>query len=227
MTVSLKASARAGTLSRLRAASRHLFVEKGYHETRPQDIAREAGVANGTFYMHFADKQQAFLDFAEQAQEEWLAFLRLRLDQVDQSKARWQAICDSVVDFSHDHPGLLQAAFIDPVFIAPNDENAWRIYDRLGQLVSKALEEELGDGIPAHGYNLEMISHGLCGFLRQAMIYAGRKDIDRDKMANDIGEFINRGLGIGTEAATEAGHTITDSASHRAHHAAPGGKRES
>ena len=29
-------------------------------------------MANGTFYLHFADKQQAFLDFAEQAQNELL-----------------------------------------------------------------------------------------------------------------------------------------------------------
>ena len=47
------------TLDRLRLAARELFVELGYHETRPQDIARRASVANGTFYLHFADKQQS------------------------------------------------------------------------------------------------------------------------------------------------------------------------
>jgi AcrR family transcriptional regulator len=32
------------TLDRLRLAARELFVELGYHETRPQDIARLVGV---------------------------------------------------------------------------------------------------------------------------------------------------------------------------------------
>ena len=70
------------TLDRLRLAARELFVERGYHETRPQDIARLAGVANGTFYLHFTDKQQAFLDFAEQAQNELLEVMSDRLQEI-------------------------------------------------------------------------------------------------------------------------------------------------
>ena len=34
----------------------HLFTSKGIHETTIQDIAREAGVAKGTFYLYFKDK---------------------------------------------------------------------------------------------------------------------------------------------------------------------------
>ncbi len=51
-------------------AARRLFVDNGYDATRPQDIARAAGVANGTFYLHFQDKEAVFLAFAEQAQDE-------------------------------------------------------------------------------------------------------------------------------------------------------------
>ncbi len=36
----------------------------------------------------------------------------------------------------------LQAAFVDPVLIAPQDANAWRVRDRLGHVASVALEEE-------------------------------------------------------------------------------------
>lgn len=34
----------------------HLFTSKGINETTIQDIAREAGVAKGTFYLYFKDK---------------------------------------------------------------------------------------------------------------------------------------------------------------------------
>lgn len=178
------------TLERLRAAARELFVAVGYHETRPQDIARQAGVANGTFYLHFADKQQAFLDFAEQAQNELLALMGERLAVVSGSRARWRVTCATVIDFGSSHPGLLQAAFLDPVFIAPSDDNAWRMYDRLGHLVSLTLADE----IDAAGFDAELLSHGLCGLLRHAMIYAGRRDIDSKTIIEDLSRFIDQGL---------------------------------
>ena len=82
-------------------------------------------MANGTFYLHFADKQQAFLDFAEQAQNELLEVMSDRLQEISGSRARWRVTCGAVLDFGAEHPGLLQAAFFDPVFIAPRDDNAW------------------------------------------------------------------------------------------------------
>ena len=180
------------TLDRLREAARSLFVARGYHETRPQDIARQAGVANGTFYLHFADKQQAFLDFAEQAQNELLATMTQQLSSVSETRLRWAVICGAVIDFDDQNPGLLQAAFMDPVFIAPSNEKAWMMYDRLGQLLTMSLK---GDQVEPD-LNLEMISHGLCGMLRHAMIYAGRRQLDRDRIIRDISGFIDRGLGL-------------------------------
>ena len=180
-----------GSLLRLRQAARQLFVELGYHETRPQDIARQAGVANGTFYLHFADKQQAFLDFSEQAQNELIELMGVRLQKVEGSRERWRVTCRSLVEFGAEHPGLLQAAFLDPVFIAPKDDNAWRMYDRLGELVAVALQDHASDS----GFDNQLISHGLCGLLRHAMTYAGRRDIDTEAMIKDLSRFIDRGLG--------------------------------
>ena len=186
------------TLDRLRLAARELFVELGYHETRPQDIARLAGVANGTFYLHFADKQQAFLDFAEQAQNELLEVMSDRLQKISGSRARWRVTCGAVVDFGAEHPGLLQAAFLDPVFIAPRDDNAWGMYDRLGQLVSVTVRNNQSTdsaGGRRDEFDYELISHGLCGLLRHAMIYAGRRNLDKEKMIEDLSTFIDRGFG--------------------------------
>lgn len=188
MSQRLAAKVEGRTLPRIREAARRLFVERGYHETRPQDIAREAGVANGTFYLHFPDKQQAFLDFAEQAQGELLDLVGERLQAVHESRERWRVVCNALLDFADSHPGVLQAAFIDPAFIAPKDEEAWRMYGRLGHLVEAALMEA------DCGFDSELISHGLCGFLRHAMIYASRRELDRNQLLDDISLFIDRGL---------------------------------
>jgi AcrR family transcriptional regulator len=182
------------SLERLRAAARSLFVENGYHNTRPQDIVREAGVAIGTFYLHFKDKREAFLDFAEQAQNELLALYLERLTGVSDRRERWRIIFNTVIDFSVQHPGLLHAAFFDPVFIAPDDPAAWRLYDRLGQLIHLAVGDEAAAERLGQQYDLELISHALTGMFRHALIFGARKGINRDKLINELSTFIDRAL---------------------------------
>ncbi|MEX2326657.1 MAG: TetR/AcrR family transcriptional regulator, partial [Pseudomonadales bacterium] len=174
------------SLDRLREAARSLFVRNGYHYTRPQDIVREAGVANGTFYLHFKDKREAFLDFAEQAQNELLALYLERLAGVSDRRQRWRIIFNTVIDFSIQHPGLLHAAFFDPLFIAPDDPEAWRLYDRLGQLIRLAVGDEAAAERLGQQYDLELISHALTGMFRNALIFGARKGIDRDKLIDEL-----------------------------------------
>ncbi len=42
-------------------AAMRLFSEKGFHRTNTKEIAREAGVATGSFYAYFKNKKSVFL----------------------------------------------------------------------------------------------------------------------------------------------------------------------
>ena len=61
---------RPDSLTRLKVSARKLFVERGYHATRPQDIARDAGLGHGTFDLHYTDKRACFLAFVEDARQQ-------------------------------------------------------------------------------------------------------------------------------------------------------------
>lgn len=183
-----------GTLERLRTSCRTLFVRNGFHQTRPQDIVREAGVANGTFYLHFKDKQEAFLDFAHQAQDELRAEYALHLDGVVGHRERWLVIINTILDFSENNPGVLLAAFIDPVFIAPEHEDAWLLYDRMGHFVEMAVNDADAYEALSARYNLELLSHALCGMLRHAMIYSYRRQVNRTVLVEELVGFIDRAL---------------------------------
>ena len=50
------------TRSKLIAAAAKLFNSVGYFGTDFNRIARQAGYAPGTFYVHFADKREVFLE---------------------------------------------------------------------------------------------------------------------------------------------------------------------
>lgn len=47
---------------RIREAAVTVFADKGYHDARVNDIAREAGVAHGLVYHYFAGKEQLLQD---------------------------------------------------------------------------------------------------------------------------------------------------------------------
>lgn len=185
-------STKPSSLARLRLAARKLFVERGYDETRPQDIAREAGLANGTFYRHFNDKKQAFLDFAGEAQNGLLGQFKGELDGVKGREKRWRIIFSVMENYSTRYPGVLEVAFLDPVLIAPHDEDAWRLYDRMGQFIFKSLNENT-EGLYSD-YDLELVSHAICGMMRHAMIYSARKGVNKEKMIFDLITLIDKGL---------------------------------
>jgi AcrR family transcriptional regulator len=52
---------KAATRAALKEAARSCFSEKGFAATQVADVSRTAGVAHGTFYVHFASKE-ALLD---------------------------------------------------------------------------------------------------------------------------------------------------------------------
>ena len=67
---------RAATRERLRQAGLELFAERGLHGLTTHDIAHHAGLAAGTFYLHFQDKQALFREIALEALDEMRSHLQ-------------------------------------------------------------------------------------------------------------------------------------------------------
>src|SRR5579871_6865565 len=93
------------SLSKIKSAARKLFVERGYDATRPQDIAREAGLGHGTFYLHYPDKRACFLAFVEEARQEMDSYLRDARQPSQNLEEAITATLNAICDYSHAHPG--------------------------------------------------------------------------------------------------------------------------
>jgi AcrR family transcriptional regulator len=55
------------------ATASRLFATRGYSQTTTAEIAREAGVAEGTLYHHFGSKDGIFLTLFDETMEGYLA----------------------------------------------------------------------------------------------------------------------------------------------------------
>ncbi|MCO4746471.1 MAG: TetR/AcrR family transcriptional regulator [Proteobacteria bacterium] len=64
-------------------AAVEVFAEKGFHQARVSDIARRAGVADGTIYLYFKNKEDLLLSIFEEKMDELLTGLGEALDGIN------------------------------------------------------------------------------------------------------------------------------------------------
>lgn len=65
-----------------------VFAAKGFHHARISDIARKAGVADGTIYLYFRNKDDVLLSIFEEKMGELLSGLRAVLEGVEDPSER-------------------------------------------------------------------------------------------------------------------------------------------
>lgn len=104
--------ARASTRARLRASGQKLLAERGLHAVTSHDIADAAGVAAGTFYLHFRDKEELFRELVFEA----VAELEQRLESAvhplrERPEAAARARAEVLLSFAEQHGELVRLAF--------------------------------------------------------------------------------------------------------------------
>ena len=180
--------------ARLLAAARRLFVERGYHATRPQDVAREAGLGHGTFYLHFADKRACFLAFVEEAHRELERELAARLPAEPDLEARIRAILVGLYDFSERHPGVLRAAMSDLEVIAADGAERGSVVERWGREWGEALSAGMAAGRVRADYDPYLIGHAVVGLIHGATRGGHAQRIGRFQVIENLTRFLVRAL---------------------------------
>lgn len=108
---SAPARSRTATRARLLEAGKSLFAERGIHGVTSHEIAKRAGVAAGTFYLHFKDKAELFREIALEA----LAGLRGRLERAVSTqrdpKSAVRAHAEALVSFAEENRDLIRILF--------------------------------------------------------------------------------------------------------------------
>ena len=69
-------------------AAVEVFAERGFHQARISDIAKRAGVADGTIYLYFRNKEDLLLSIFEEKMDLLLAGLTTALDGVEDPEER-------------------------------------------------------------------------------------------------------------------------------------------
>lgn len=101
----------------IRAALRRLVAAHGFHGASMSAVAREAGVATGTAYVHYASKDDLVLAAYREAKHQLGTAATAAVDPDDPPEERFVAFWSAVLDHLLDHPD--DARFLQQVDASP------------------------------------------------------------------------------------------------------------
>jgi len=182
------------SLARLKGAARKLFVERGYHATRPQDIAREAGLGHGTFYLHYPDKRACFLAFVDDARAELDVYVRERRVPGGALEEVIAATLNAIYDYSDSHPGVLNAAMTDESVIDAEGVQAMPLLTRWGLEWAELVRHAAADGRACNSFDAEIVGQAIVGALHQTGREASRAARSREALVDNLTRFLVRAL---------------------------------
>jgi AcrR family transcriptional regulator len=181
---------------KLMAAARKLFVERGYHDTRPQDISREAGVGHGTFYLHFEDKLDCFLAFTDEAANELDAFLQKHLANAGTLEAVVREILLGTFEYTASNPGVLAAALTDVSVLWKGDSGRKAPATRWSEGWAKILDELKRVKEVAEDVDSKLAGYLIVGAIKQGGAYATRDQLDHEFYIDNVTRLFVRALKV-------------------------------
>lgn len=170
------------TRKRILDAAIKVFSNKGYHETKVDDIVEVADTSKGSIYFYFPSKQQIFLalvdEFAGLLQQRMLKAIAQESDRVQRLDAALQTCLET---FGH-YRGLAKIFLIQAVGLgAVFEEKRLEIHDRFVKLIKHHLDEAIAAGdIPE--IDTEVAAYAWMGAINEVVIrwvYTGQPAPER------------------------------------------------
>ncbi|ALA51233.1 TetR/AcrR family transcriptional regulator [Shouchella clausii] len=99
----------------LMEAALALFAQEGYHKTKVSDIVKQVGVAQGTFYWHFKNKEEIVLCILQEGEQALLNVIRSGYRQtegnVDDMVESSRRLMTDLFSFAQANPDYMRLLF--------------------------------------------------------------------------------------------------------------------
>ena len=123
-------------------AAKEIFAEKGFHGASIKDIAKVAGIATGTFYLYFKNKEGFFEALVEEMYEELLIHIKEKRKKETSILSKLKASMYACVDLFIKERSLAKLVLIQAPNASPLiNTRLSALQDGLVQLILKDLNE--------------------------------------------------------------------------------------
>jgi AcrR family transcriptional regulator len=189
------------TMRRLSDAGMRVFAERGYHQSRVDDIVRAARTSHGTFYLYFANKEDLLRTLAVDCALEMEA-LAGAVGPIDATEEGFDRLCEFLRLFvtTYRRYGVVIRAWME-------DQVSDREVDRLGVRafthIAEALVARMDESGAVQPVDSTASVAALMALLERFSYAISSRDLgfDDDEMFTSLTRVIHRGFFGGAVAA--------------------------
>jgi AcrR family transcriptional regulator len=188
--------------AQIQGVARQLFAERGYHGTKLQDILDGAGIARGTFYLHFDGKRAVF----DHLVDDFLARIRAVVTPVDVGPSAPSPLTQieenllRVTRVLYDHRDLTRIVLLSAEGLdAEADAKMADFYGKLHQLLATAFERGQHMRL-LRACDAQVVAHAALGSLKEVALQwivrqgGGQGGSDRAQLVHVCREVLAYGL---------------------------------
>jgi AcrR family transcriptional regulator len=182
------------TMRRLSDAGMRVFAERGYHQSRVDDIVRAARTSHGTFYLYFANKEDLLRALAVDCAAAMEA-LAQEVEPIDPGEAGYEALREFLAKFvsTYRRYGVVIRAWME-------DQVSDREVDRLGVRAFLHIANALGRRMEENGTRQPVDATAsvaaLMALLERFSYAVASRDLgfDDDAMLDSLTTIVQRGF---------------------------------
>lgn len=188
------------TRTRILEAAALVFAQKGYHETRVDDIVTQSGSSKGSVYFHFPSKEKIFLALIETFTDLLEMRLLESIEKEEHGLGQLDSSLQSSLKLFQQYRGMAKIVLVQAVGLGTVFEERRRaINNRFTAIIQARLERGVRDGsIPP--LQTEIAARAWVGALNEIVIdwiYSGETDLQETLPA--LRTFLLRSIGVSEE----------------------------
>jgi TetR/AcrR family transcriptional regulator, fatty acid metabolism regulator protein len=183
--------------ARILDAAVKVFAERGFHSATVAEIAKAAGVADGTIYLYFKGKDDLLLRLFDEKMTELLAESRAALGREQTAPARLRRFIQLHLALVERNPDLASVLIVElrqsAQFLKAADRNKLASYTDLIAEVVRAGQEGGGLDASVSPATVKRAIFGALDELALGWLLSGRRT-SLKKTAAEVAEWLVRGL---------------------------------
>lgn len=194
------------TRARFLRAARLTFEESSYHSASVSEICRRCRTPMATFYQYFSNKEEVFLELADELSYELQKRMQAALESRRELREKLRAFFLCFTSFVRENRAFYQI-FREVEFV--NKRAALGFYDGLAGILARALSSAIASG-QSRGADPHVVALALIGmayFLTLRWIIWEQTDVPEEVIDNAV-ELAMRGIDSGKPLAAASKPTL-------------------
>jgi len=177
-----------------------VLAERGFHNTKIRDVAQAAGVADGTIYLYFKNKDELLIQLFEEVMSQALEILNQAITGLETPEEKLRCLLKTQLRLVKEETDISKIISIvlrqSTVFLTEYENIPFSRYLRL---IRSLIKEGVDEGVFREDLNVYVIERAIFGALDElALVWLLARGpssrIPLDETANTICELILNGI---------------------------------